>query len=313
MRAFAGVDVGLQTSVLVVVDVTGGVLIRMTFAMDGQGHLEALRTLRACAGRRRDGLQVAVEDPTSPLSSCLVEAGFMVLAVHGVTLARFRLGQSVARSKSDRGDALTLANIIRLQPGVHHPVPRDTPAVLALRARTRAYEERRRQLRKLQAQLWSQLNRYYAAALPCLAARASRDMHAALTLAPTPAAALRLRPRRLAAALKQAGRHRLNEQAAAAIITELRVRHPGSRCSSSSRRAPACWTSWRSSRCSSSQPTVCNMSRCRPPGATGCGRSSSRSRRSGRSPGPGCWPSSVTTRTASTAPGDCCAWPGWRR
>jgi len=226
MRCWAGVDVGLHTSVLVVVDVDGTPVVRTNFPMDGAGHLEALRTLRACAGHRRERLQVAIEDSTSPLTASLVAAGFTVMAVHGVTLARFRLGQSVARSKSDRGDALTLANIIRLQPGVHHPVPRDTPEVLALRARTRAYEGRRRQLHKLESRLWSYLNSYYAAALPCLHARTSRDMYAALKLAPTPGAARRLRPRRLSTALEEAGRHRLNEQAATEIITELRVPHP---------------------------------------------------------------------------------------
>lgn len=184
MRPWSGIDVGLHTSVLVVVDASGAVLVRTTFAMDGVGQLEAVRALRACAGRRRDGLQVAIEDPTSPLSASLVAAGFTVIAVHGVTLARFRLGQSVARSKSDRGDALTLANIIRLQPGVHHPVPRDTPEVLALRTRTRAYEDRRRQLQKLERRLWSHLNSYYSAALPCLHARTSRDMYGATTQGP---------------------------------------------------------------------------------------------------------------------------------
>lgn len=65
MRGWSGIDVGLHTSVLVVVDANGVVLVRMTFPMNGEGQLEALATLRACAGRRRERLPIAIEDPSS--------------------------------------------------------------------------------------------------------------------------------------------------------------------------------------------------------------------------------------------------------
>ena len=199
MRGWAGVDVGLRSCDVAVVDRHGAQQVRQRFPMDGMGHVQALRTLRAYAGQRRDQLTVAIEDPSSPLAVSLVAAGFHVIAVHGVTLARFRLGQSPSRTKSDRGDALALANIVRVQPGVHRPVARESPELLALRSLTRGYEQRRRLIRLLQRQMWSHLNRYYAAALPGLSGRNVRDMYAALELAPTPASARRLRPRRLAA------------------------------------------------------------------------------------------------------------------
>lgn len=154
MGGWAGVDAGVRSSELVVVDALGRVQVRQRFAMDGIGHLEALKTLRACSGRRR----------ASPLATTLIAAGFPVLAVHGITLARFRLGQAPSRTKSDQGDATALANIIRVQPDMHRPVPAESAELLALRVLTRAYEQRRRQQGIFERQMWSHLNRYYAAA-----------------------------------------------------------------------------------------------------------------------------------------------------
>jgi transposase len=171
-----------------------------------------------------------VEDPGALITRVLIDARFPVIAVHPLAVARFRGGHTPAGPKSDRSDALTLANLIRLEPGAHRPVPRDSPQVLALRALGRQYRVRRQQRAGLDLQLRAQASRFYPAAARALTRRPRRDMLAALAVAPSPGIALHVRSGRISEALREAGRTRSVPRAAAEILSELRTPFPRLPC-----------------------------------------------------------------------------------
>jgi transposase len=165
-------------------------------------------------------LPVAVEDPNTLIALTLHSLRFDVRAVHCVALARYRLRIEPSRSKSDGGDAFALANIVRVEPLTHRPLPSPSDECVALRVITRAYRDASREKTRTEHQIWMHLQRYYpVAALPGLS---RRELRTALRLAPTPAAARRLGERTLTDALIQAGRQRGARQCAHDLLANLR-------------------------------------------------------------------------------------------
>ena len=66
---------------------------------------------------------VAIETSQGLLVSCLRATGRSVFAINPLAVARYRDRYSVARRKSDAGDALVLANILRTDMHAHRPLP----------------------------------------------------------------------------------------------------------------------------------------------------------------------------------------------
>jgi hypothetical protein len=119
--------------------------------------------------------------------------------------------------------------MIRVQPEGHRRIPRDSPEVLALRAFARQYRARRAQRNAFDRQLWAQATLFYPAAAHVLTGkRARRDIHAALSAAPSPSAARKVRAGRISDALRSAGRSRGVPQAAADLLADFGCRTRGS-------------------------------------------------------------------------------------
>ena len=62
---------------------------------------------------------VAIETPRGLLVASLRATGRPVYAVNPLAVARYRERHSVARAKSDHADAMTLANILRVDAHLH--------------------------------------------------------------------------------------------------------------------------------------------------------------------------------------------------
>jgi hypothetical protein len=105
-----------------------------------------------------------------------------VYAINPLAMARYRERHSVARAKADHADAMTLANILRVDAHQHRALPADSELCQAIAVQARAVP----------------------------------------AIAPTPAAAAKLSTSRIAAALRRAGRSRGIDQAAAEIQAALR-------------------------------------------------------------------------------------------
>src|SRR4051794_21459336 len=155
MQTFAGIDLGFTTCELTVVDERGGILLHSVFPPNATGLGTVLPDMGRIAGRWKQRMQVAVEDPGALLTLALAQDGYQITPVHPVALARFRLRLEPSRTKSDEGDSRTLAEMLRLEPGRHRPLPAYSPALLALRAMARARTDAMRRRSKVQKAMWA--------------------------------------------------------------------------------------------------------------------------------------------------------------
>ena len=94
-------------------------------------------------------------------------------------------------AKSDPGDALVLADLLRTDRHAHRPLPADTDELAALRVLARAHQDAVWHRQQTANRLRSLLREYFPAALQAFPNLTSRTALAVLAAAPTPAAAAR--------------------------------------------------------------------------------------------------------------------------
>jgi transposase len=184
------------------------------------GELHAL-----VAAHTKDPTQVVVgiETDRGLLVGALLAAGYQVYAVNPHTMSRYR-GHGSSRTKSDRGDAKVLADLVRTDRHNHRPVAGDTPAVEAVKvlAHQSLVWARQRHVNALR----SALREFYPGAAAALGAQlAEPEALAVLALAPTPKQGRRLARMAVRRALVGAGRRR-NLQAR---VVAVHVRWRGAR------------------------------------------------------------------------------------
>jgi hypothetical protein len=135
-----------------------------------------------------------------------------VFAINPMAAARYRDRHSVSRKKSDPGDALVLANILRTDMHAHRTLPDDSDLARAIAVLARAQQDATWNRQQISNQLRSLLREYYPSALAAFESWRNGlcrpEAHEILKLAPTPARAARLTRTQLHAALKRAGRQR---------------------------------------------------------------------------------------------------------
>ena len=134
----------------------------------------------------------------------------------------------MARAKSDHADAMTLANILRVDAHIHRQLPADSELAKAIAVLARAQQDAVWRRSKATNELRSMLREYYPAFLDTFAGKSATNLatpqaRAILAIAPTPAHAARLSKARVAAALRRAGRKRGIDRLAADIVERLRV------------------------------------------------------------------------------------------
>jgi hypothetical protein len=177
---------------------------------------------------------VAIETPRGLFVASLWATGRPVYAINPLPVARYRERRSVARSKSDHADAMTLANILRVDAHLHRRLPADSELCQAIAVLARAHQDAIWRRTTAHHQLRSLLREFYPTFLAVFTSRftlgiASPEARAVLAIAPTAAAAAKLSVSRVAAALRRAGRSRGIDQTAAEIKAELRkpqLHHP---------------------------------------------------------------------------------------
>ncbi|HWG65367.1 MAG TPA: transposase, partial [Streptosporangiaceae bacterium] len=113
--------------------------------------------------------------------------------------------------KSDHADAMTLANILRVDRAHHRLLPADSELVQSVAVLARAQQDAVWNRQQLSNQLRSLLREYFPAALTVFQVKGigltSREARAVLTAAPTPGRAA-LTTARLATVLRRCGRER---------------------------------------------------------------------------------------------------------
>ena len=144
------------------------------------------------AGEGFVAVDVAIETGRGLLVAAVRAAGHRVFEINPKASNRYRDRHAVSGGKSDRGDALVLAHLLRTDRDRHRPMPADSEQVRALGVLARAQQDAvwtvLRDAARLRAVLWE----FYPAAL-----EAFPNLHIAtavtvLAAVPTPTAAARL-------------------------------------------------------------------------------------------------------------------------
>lgn len=225
---FVGIDWGESLSAVCVLDGAGKVREELTVGHSGEVMERFFVTLARLGQGRPERVAVSIEVPRGALVEGLIERGFAVHSINPKQLDRFRDRHTVAGAKDDRRDAFVLADSLRTDMPLFRRVKLDDPQVLQLRELSRLHDDLTEEFRRLANRLRQQLHRYFPQVLTLSPAADEPWVWDLLRMAPTPAEALRLSPRRLGKILKSHRVRRLDLlQVAEALCTPALPTAPG--------------------------------------------------------------------------------------
>ncbi|MEE1806505.1 IS110 family transposase [Streptomyces sp. BE133] len=209
---YCGIDWAEKTHDVALVDDSGQLLAKRHITDDAAGYKILLDLLAEYGDTEENPIPVAIETSRGLLVVVLRTGKRPVFAINPMAAARYRDRHAVSRKKSDPGDALVLANILRTDMHAHRPLPDDSDLARAIAVLARAQQDAVWNRQQLANQLRSLLREYYPAALAAcakwdngLCRPESREL---LKLVPTPTRAARLTRPQITAVLKRAGRKR---------------------------------------------------------------------------------------------------------
>jgi transposase len=209
---YCGIDWAERTHDVALVDDSGQLLAKRHITDDAAGYKVLLDLLAEYGDTEEHPIPVAIETSRGLLVAVLRQGKRKVFAINPMAAARYRDRHSVSRKKSDPGDALVLANILRTDMHAHRVLPDDSDLARAIAVLARAQQDATWNRQRISNQLRSLLREYYPAALAAFESWKNglcrSEAHEVLKLAPTPTRAARLTRAQLQAALKRAGRQR---------------------------------------------------------------------------------------------------------
>jgi transposase len=209
---YCGIDWAERTHDIALVDDSGQLLAKRHITDDAAGYKILLDLLAEHGDTEENPIPVAIETSRGLVVAVLRTGKRQVFAINPMAAARYRDRHSVSRKKSDPGDALVLANILRTDMHAHRPLPQDSDLARAVAVLARAQQDATWNRQQISNQLRSRLREYYPSALaafePWKNGLCRREAHELLKTAPTPGRTARLTRTQLQAALKRAGRQR---------------------------------------------------------------------------------------------------------
>ena len=234
-RWWGGIDWSWGQQDFVVIDDEGTMVTHLRVAESPEGAeqiLGALRALNPTSHRfSRRQVPIAIEAGDRLLVAELQRRGQPVVVIPPMVTARYRGRHTAAVSKSDRGDATLLADIIRMHPGRRRAMPVNSDQGSAIAVVARAQAASAATARVTMQRLRSHLGLYFPAAVEAWSGMQHGlrrpEARAVLAAAPTPQQAATLSKRRLHDMLAAAGRTRLLDEEAARlreVFSEPRLR-----------------------------------------------------------------------------------------
>lgn len=212
MDVFCGIDWAEDHHDIALVDRDGTLLARRRISDDAAGLAQLLDLLAGHGDSAEDPVPVAIETPRGLLVACLRATGRKVYPINPMAVARYRDRHSIAGRKSDHGDAVVLAGVLRTDAHAHRPLPADTELAQAIAVLARAQQDAVWARTQAHNKLRSHLREYYPAFLEAFAdlkgGITRPEARVILAAAPDPAAAGKLTLAQLRALLKKAGRSR---------------------------------------------------------------------------------------------------------
>jgi hypothetical protein len=219
---FVGNDWSEGHHELFVMDEAGERLASKRFSEGIEGLSELHRLLSSHASQPAE-VVVGIETDRGLWVEALVAAGYAVYAVNPKAVARYRERHRPGGGKSDPGDAKVLADLVRTDRHNHLPLAGDSELAEGVKLLARAHQKLCWDQNRHANRLRSALREYYPAALATFSDLCDRDALAVLAKAPTPLKGRRLTLSQIRAALRQGGRKRGLDGAAARIQTGLRA------------------------------------------------------------------------------------------
>jgi transposase len=227
MDVFCGIDWAEDHHDIALVNRDGKLLARRRISDDAAGLAELLALLAEHGDSPDDPVPVAIETPRGLLVACLRASGRPVYPVNPMAVARYRDRHSVSGKKSDHGDSLVLAHVLRTDRDMHRPLPADSELAQAIAVLARAQQDAVWDRTQAHNRLRSHLREYYpgflAAFAPLKGGITRPEARAVLAAAPAPAEAAALTLAQLRGLLRKAGRSRGIDTEAARLRDALRL------------------------------------------------------------------------------------------
>ena len=212
MDIYCGIDWAEDHHDIALVNKDGQLLARRRISDDAAGLTQLLALLAEHGDTPDDPVPVAIETPRGLLVAGLRATGRPVYPVNPMAVARYRDRHSVAGRKSDHGDAVVLAGVLRTDIALHRPLPADTELAQAIAVLARAQQDAVWDRTQAHNRLRSHLREYFPTFLAAFATAKGGIMRpearTILAAAPTPGDAAKLTLTQLRALLKKAGRSR---------------------------------------------------------------------------------------------------------
>ena len=228
MDVYCGIDRAEDHHDIALVDRDGKLLARCRVNDDAVGLAQLLELLAGHGDSAGDPVPVATETPRGLLTACLRATGRQVYPINPLAVARYRDRHPVAGRKSDHGDAVVLAGVLRTDMHAHRPLPAGSELAQAIAVLARAQQDAVWDRTTAHNKPRSHLREYFPGFLAAFAGARDGIMRpgarAILAAAPAPADAARLTPAQLRALRRKAGRSRGIDTAAARLRDAFRVR-----------------------------------------------------------------------------------------
>ena len=132
---------------------------------DAAGYRALMELLAEHGDTPQNPVPVAIETSQGLLVAALRAGTRKIYAVNPLSAARYRDRHGVSKKKSDPGDALVLANILRTDAHAHRPLPADTEQARAITVLARAQQDAVWARQQTANQLRSVLRQFYPALL----------------------------------------------------------------------------------------------------------------------------------------------------
>jgi len=227
MDVYCGIDWAEDHHDVALAGRDGQLLARRRISDDAAGLAALLDLLAEHGDSPDDPVPVAIETPRGLLVACLRATGRPVYPVNPMAVARYRDRHSVSGRKSDHGDSVVLAHVLRTDMDMHRPLPADSELAQAIAVLARAQQDAVWDRTTAHNRLRSHLREYYPAFLAAFASLKGGIMRpearAFLAAAPTQADAARLTLAQLRALLSRAGRRRGIDTEAARLLGAFRT------------------------------------------------------------------------------------------
>ncbi|WP_240107760.1 IS110 family transposase [Streptomyces sp. MUM 203J] len=141
MLIYCGIDWAERTHDVALVDDTGQLLAKRHITDDAAGYRSLMDLLAEYGDTEETPIPVAIETSRGLLVAVLRAGKRKVFVINPMAAARYRDRHAVSRKKSDPGDALVLANILRTDMHAHRPLPNDSDLARAIAVLARAQQD----------------------------------------------------------------------------------------------------------------------------------------------------------------------------